>query len=70
MSIEAPSRRPQKKNGQIVIHLPHDLEMEFRALADMEGSTASEKGRSLVIEFLDSRKQQFEAMKSIYSKKS
>lgn len=55
-----------KKDGQIVIHLPKHLEMQFRALAEMEGESGSEKGLELVMAYLESHKKKFEAMKTVF----
>lgn len=58
----------EKKDGAIVIHLPKPLEMRFKAIAELDGMTASEKGLQLIQEHLAEELHRFELMKSVFEK--
>lgn len=58
-----------KKDGAIVIHLPKPQELRFKALAELEGLTASEKGLQLIQQHLAEELERFELMKTVFESK-
>lgn len=56
----------EKKDGQLVLHVPKSVELQFKSLAELDGLTVSEKGAKLVMDHLAEELQRFEAMKSVF----
>ena len=59
----------EKKDGSIVIHLSKTMEMQFKAIAELDGLTASEKGQQLIQKLIADEQIRFEVMKTILTTK-
>ncbi len=59
---------PDKNDSSVVIHLPADYQMEFERLAELENLNKSQKGRELIIEYVDKKRFEYGYMKTIFEK--
>ena len=57
-----------KNDDSVVAHLPHEYRLEFERLAELDGFNKSEMARTLIIEYVDRKRADFEHMKSIFEK--
>lgn len=58
-----------KNNASLVTHVPEDIQFRFENLIALEGHDKSSKLRQFVVEYVDKKEAEFEAMKSIFEKK-
>lgn len=69
--MKANSRQPEvdKRTAQIVAHVSEETAARFRAMAELDKTTASEKSGELITEYLEFKQAQFEGMKRVFGNK-
>jgi len=55
-----------KRTAQIVAHVSPETASMFRAMAELEETSCSEKAGDLITEYLESKQSQYEAMRKVF----
>ena len=58
----------EKKDGQLVAHVPKLIELQVKQLSELEGSTPSEYVTNLIMADLEKKKLFYEFMKSVFER--
>jgi len=56
----------EKRTSQIVAHVSPETAARFRAMAELDKTTSSEKSGELITEYLEFKQAQFEGMKRVF----